>query len=230
MSADLDKQAAAEKAAGQTVDAGEGQRVPAPELERMQTLERENADLKDRLLRALAEMENLRRRTERELQDQRAYSVTKFATDIVGTADNLRRALDAVPKPEEGEEHSAAVKALVDGVELTERDLLKALERHGVRKREPVGERFDPHKDQAVFEIPDESVVSGTVLQVMQAGYMIGERVLRPTMVGVSKGGPARAASPEAEVPSAESHAAPHGEANRTGGDAGGKPRFDKRA
>ena len=114
-------------------------------------------------------------------------------------------------------------------MELTERDLLKALERHGVKKREPVGERFDPHKDQAVFEIPDESVVSGTVLQVMQAGYMIGERVLRPTMVGVSKGGPARR-QPEPEPTSTESHTAPHGEANRTGGDAGGKPRFDKRA
>ena len=228
MSADLDKQAGAEKAAGPTTDAGEGQRAPSQDAERIQTLERENADIKDRLLRALAEMENLRRRTERELQDQRAYSITKFATDIVGTADNLRRALEAVPKPEEGED-TTAIKALVDGVELTERELLKALERHGVKKREPVGERFDPHKDQAVFEIPDETVASGTVLQVMQAGYMIGERVLRSSMVGVSKGGPARAPVPEPET-QAEGQAAPHGEANRASGDAGGKPRFDKRA
>lgn len=215
----------AEGAAGQ-----EAPRTPAQDHERIQTLERENADLKDRLLRALAEMENLRRRTERELQDQRAYSITKFATDIVGTADNLRRALDAVPKSDGESEDNAAIKALVDGVELTERELLKAFERHGVKKREPVGERFDPHKDQAVFEIPDESVASGTVLQVMQAGYMIGERVLRPSMVGVSKGGPARAPSPEAESAPAEGQSAPHPEAHRGAGDAGGKPRVDKRA
>jgi molecular chaperone GrpE len=227
MSADLEKQAAAEKAAGPTPDAGEGQRMSSQDMERMQTLERENADIKDRLLRALAEMENLRRRTERELQDQRAYSITKFATDMVGTADNLRRALDAVPKPDEGEEDNAAIKALVDGVELTERELLKALERHGVKKREPVGERFDPHKDQAVFEIPDESVVSGTVLQVMQAGYMIGERVLRPSMVGVSKGGPARA--PATEVPT-ENAGSPHVEPPRAANDPATKPRFDKKA
>lgn len=229
MSSDHEKKnaigAQAEGAAGQ-----EAPRGPAEDLARIQTLERENADLKDRLLRALAEMENLRRRTERELQDQRAYSITKFATDIVGTADNLRRALDAVPKAEGESEDNAAIKALVDGVELTERELLKAFERHGVRKREPVGERFDPHKDQAVFEIPDESVASGTVLQVMQAGYMIGERVLRPSMVGVSKGGPARAPAPEAEAPAAEGHAVPHAEAPRATGDAGGKPRVDKRA
>lgn len=229
MSSDHEKKnaagAQAEGAAGQ-----EAPRGPAEDIARIQTLERENADLKDRLLRALAEMENLRRRTERELQDQRAYSITKFATDIVGTADNLRRALDAVPKAEGESEDNAAIKALVDGVELTERELLKAFERHGVRKREPVGERFDPHKDQAVFEIPDESVASGTVLQVMQAGYMIGERVLRPSMVGVSKGGPARAPASETEAPAAESHAAPHAEAHRAAGDAASKPRVDKRA
>lgn len=229
MSSDHEKKnatgAQAEGAAGQEVP-----RSPAEDLARIQTLERENADLKDRLLRALAEMENLRRRTERELQDQRAYSITKFATDIVGTADNLRRALDAVPKAEGESEDNAAIKALVAGVELTERELLKAFERHGVKKREPVGERFDPHKDQAVFEIPDETVASGTVLQVMQAGYMIGERVLRPSMVGVSKGGPARAPAPETEAPTAESHAAQHAEAHRPAGDATGKPRVDKRA
>lgn len=212
--------------------AREGLRNPAEDVARIQVLERESADLKDRLLRALAEMENLRRRTERELQDQRAYSITKFATDMVGTADNLRRALDAVPKTEDDaeSEDGTAIKALIDGVELTERDLLKALERHGVKKRDPVGERFDPHRDQAVFEIPDESVPSGTVLQVMQAGYMIGERVLRPSMVGVSKGGPARAAVPEPAAHQGEAHAAaPHAETHRAS-DPAAKPRFDKRA
>lgn len=234
MSADHENKPAAEAAGHATeahAQAGEGQRNPAQDAERIQTLEREAADLKDRLLRALAEMENLRRRSEREMQDQRAYSITKFATDIVGTADNLRRALDAVPKAEEGTEveDNAAIKALIEGVELTERELLKALERHGVKKRDPVGERFDPHRDQAVFEIPDETVPSGTVLQVMQVGYMIGERVLRPSMVGVSKGGPARAPVQEA-APAEAAGATPHADAHRPAGDAGAKPRVDKRA
>lgn len=217
MSSDSDKKAP---------DANAANGAPAPDAERVATLERENADLKDRLLRALAEMENLRRRTERELQDQRAYSITKFAGDMIGTADNLRRALDAMPKPAEGEEApepDAAVKALIDGVELTERELLKALERHGVRKRVPVGERFDPHRDQAMFEIPDETQPNGTVMQVMQAGFTIGERVLRPAMVGVSKGGPARpAAETDAPVPGSAPEAAKAPES--------GKPRVDKRA
>lgn len=198
---------------------------------RLATLERENADLKDRLLRSLAEMENLRRRSERDMLDARAYAITKFAGDIIGTADNLRRALEALPKPEEGEEavDLGPLKAMVDGVELTERDLLKALERHGVKRRAPVGEKFDPHKDQAVFEIPDETVVSGTVLQVMQAGYSIGDRVLRPSMVGVSKGGPARAPdlAPAAE---AQPEAPRSPEPPRPQGEAHAKPKVDKRA
>jgi molecular chaperone GrpE len=195
------------KVAPEAVNAhSEPQAAPlaAPLAERVAVLERENQDLKDRLLRALAEMENLRRRSEKELQDQRAYSITKFAGDMVGSADNLRRALDSRPKLEEGAVmDEAALKTFVEGVELTERELLKALERHGVKKREPVGERFDPHRDQAMFEIPDESVPSGTVMQVMQPGYMIGERVLRPAMVGVSKGGPARMAENTADAPKA---------------------------
>lgn len=205
----------------------------APEAaDRILTLERENADLKDRLLRALAEMENLRRRTERELQDQRAYSITKFATDVVATADNLRRALESVPeadRADEGEDN-AAIRALIDGVELTERELLKVLERHGVKKRVPMGERFDPHRDQAMFEVPDETLASGTVVQVVQAGYVIGERVLRPAMVGVSKGGPARAPV-ETETPASDGQASgAHAEAHRTAAEGHAKPRVDKRA
>jgi molecular chaperone GrpE len=200
-----------------------------PDAERLATLERENADLKDRLLRALAEMENLRRRAEREMQDQRAYSITKFAGDMIGTADNLSRALEALPKPADGEaagEIDPGLKGLIDGVELTERELLKALERHGVKKRMPVGERFDPHRDQAMFEIPDESQPNGTVVQVMQAGFMIGERVLRPAMVGVSKGGPARA--PDTQAEPADSAVRMAGGDKPTGADA--KPKVDKRA
>jgi molecular chaperone GrpE len=158
-------------------------------------LEREHAEMKDRLLRALAEMENLRKRTEREISDSRLYSVASFARDVLVAADNMRRALEAVP-PELRASKQAGVKALVDGVELTERELLKALEKNGVRQFSPQGEKFDPHLHQAMFEVPDTSVPAGSVVQVVQPGYMIGDRMLRPALVGVSKGGPKTAPSP----------------------------------
>jgi molecular chaperone GrpE len=148
----------------------------------------EVADTKDRLLRALAEMENLRRRTEREVADARTYGVTSLARDLIGVADDLRRALDAA-------EESAAIvdgpaKALCDGVELIERQLLKVLDRHGIKLFDPQGAKFDPNYHQALFEVPDADIPVGSVVQVIQPGFMIGERVLRPAMVGVSKGGP----------------------------------------
>lgn len=146
------------------------------------------AEFKDKLLRALAEMENLRRRTEREVTDARLYGVTAFARDTLAVADNMRRALDAVT-PELRASAEAGVRALIEGVELTERELLKALEKNGVRQFTPQGEKFDPNVHQAMFEVPDASVPTGSIVQVMQPGYMIGERVLRPAMVGVSKGG-----------------------------------------
>jgi molecular chaperone GrpE len=151
-------------------------------------LAQEAADNKDKLLRALAEMENLRRRTEREVADARTYGITSLARDLIGVADDLRRALDAA-------EESAAIvdgpaKALCDGVELIERQLLKVLERHGIRVFDPQGARFDPNVHQALFEVPDANIPAGSVVQVIQPGFMIGERVLRPAMVGVSKGGP----------------------------------------
>ncbi|MEJ0073997.1 MAG: nucleotide exchange factor GrpE [Alphaproteobacteria bacterium] len=152
-------------------------------------LVKEAAGLKDRLLRTLAEMENLRRRTEREVADARTYGVTNFARDILAVADNMDRALKALDD-EIREKADAGVKALLDGVELTERELIKAMEKHGVKKLEPQGQKFDPNLHQAMYEIPDESVPAGTVVQVMQPGYTIGERVLRPALVGVSKGGP----------------------------------------
>jgi molecular chaperone GrpE len=165
-------------------------------------LAREAAEYKDRWLRGLAEMENLRRRTEREVADARTYGVTQFARDVVTVADNMERALQAL---DDGlrEKADTAVKALLDGVELTERELLKVLEKHGVQKIDPKGQKFDPHRHQAMFEVPDETVPSGTVMQVVQAGYTIGERVLRPAMVGIAKGGPksAPAASPDSEAP-----------------------------
>jgi molecular chaperone GrpE len=158
---------------------------PAPST----ALEREHAEMKDRLLRALAEMENVRKRTEREIAESRLYSVASFARDMLVVADNMRRALEAVP-PELRASKQAGVKALVDGVELTERELVKALEKNGVRQFSPQGEKFDPHLHQAMFEVPDTSVPAGSVVQVVQPGYMIGDRVLRPALVGVSKGGP----------------------------------------
>jgi molecular chaperone GrpE len=158
-------------------------------------LEAERADLKDKLLRTLADMENLRRRTQREVADARAYAVTAFARDMLTVADNIHRALESVPE-EAKANMGDALKALIEGIELTERDLQKTLERHGVRKLSPEGEKFDPNLHQAMFEIPNPDLPSGSVVQVMQEGYVIGERVLRPAMVGVSKGGPkANAAS-----------------------------------
>ncbi|MGB7102180.1 MAG: nucleotide exchange factor GrpE [Xanthobacteraceae bacterium] len=147
------------------------------------------ADLKDKLLRTLAEMENLRKRTAREVTDARLYGVTSFARDMLAVADNMRRALDAV-SPALRASAEAGVKLLIEGVELTERELLKALEKSGVRQFTPKGEKFDPNVHQAMYEVPDVSVPAGSIVEVVQPGYMIGERVLRPAMVGVSKGGP----------------------------------------
>ena len=155
----------------------------------VEALSKEAADYKDKLLRTLAEMENLRRRTEREIADSRVYGISAFARDIIAVADNMARALGALDK-EIREKADAATKALLDGVELTERELLKVLEKHGVKKFEPLGERFDPNLHQAMFELPDPSRPAGTVAQVVQPGYMIGERVLRPALVAVAKGGP----------------------------------------
>jgi molecular chaperone GrpE len=159
-------------------------------------LEAEKAELKDKLLRALAEMENLRRRVEKDLADARAYGVTRFARDMLDVADNLRRALDSLPT-DARDTAEGAFKALIEGVDLTERDFLKKMESHGVRKITPEGQKFDPNLHQAMFEIPDETKPPGTVMQVVQAGYVIGERVLRPAMVGVSKGGPKPAPAAE---------------------------------
>jgi molecular chaperone GrpE len=147
------------------------------------------AELKDRLLRTLAEMENLRKRTDREIADSRAYAVAAFARDVLGVADNMRRALDAI-SPELRASAESGVKALIEGVELTERELQKALEKNGVSQFTPRGEKFDPNVHQAMFEVPDAAVPAGSVVEVVQPGYMIGERMLRPALVGVSKGGP----------------------------------------
>ena len=153
----------------------------------------ENAELKDRLLRAMAEMENVRRRTEREKQDTARYAISNFARDVLTIGDNLKRAIDHVPA--EAAAQDPALKSFLEGVELTERELLNMLERHGVTRIEPAGQRFDPNCHQAMYEVPNADVPEGTVVEVMQAGYMIGDRCLRPALVAVSKGAKAAPAA-----------------------------------
>jgi molecular chaperone GrpE len=165
---------------------------PDPLLEARQ----EAGELKDRLLRTLAEMENLRKRTEREVADARLYGNATFARDVLAVADNMQRALDILG-PELRESGDAKVKSLIEGVELTERELLKVLEKHGVKKFSPEGEKFDPNVHQAMFEMEHPELPPGHVAQVMQAGYMLGDRVLRPAMVAVVKA----ASKPQAARP-----------------------------
>jgi molecular chaperone GrpE len=166
----------------------------APQTDPLAALRKEAAEYKDKLLRTLAEMENLRRRTEREVTDSRLYGIASFARDILAVADNMDRALQALDH-EIREKVDAGVKALLDGVELTERELHKVLEKHGVKKFEPKGEKFDPNLHQAMYEVADGAAPPGTVAQVVQAGYMIGERVLRPALVAVAKAPPQPAAN-----------------------------------
>lgn len=147
--------------------------------------------LKDRALRAMAEVENVRKRLERERDDARTYSVTRFARDILTVADNLNRALSAFP-PDVRAKADDAVKAVLDGVEATARELGAALGRHGVKPIAAEGQKFDPNLHQAIAEVPTRDAPPGTVVSVVQDGYLIGDRLLRPAMVTVAKaGGPA---------------------------------------
>jgi molecular chaperone GrpE len=151
-------------------------------------LQAENAELRDRLLRLAAEMENLRKRTERELADTRSYAISKFARDMLAASDSLSRALMMLPADARASA-DATVTSLIDGMEIAEREMTRLLGIHGVKPIEAKGEKFDPHKHQAMFEVPDASVPEGTVVQVVQQGFAIGDRVLRPAMVGIAKGG-----------------------------------------
>jgi len=144
------------------------------------------AEFKDKHLRLLAEMENLRRRTEKEVTDARQYGISRFAGDVLAVADNMHRALATLDEEVRGAA-DAKLMSLIEGVELTERELLKTLEKHGVKKFTPQGEKFDPNLHQAMYEVPNSDVPAGHVAQVIQSGYMIGERMLRPALVGVSK-------------------------------------------
>jgi molecular chaperone GrpE len=175
---------------GSTPDSDQG-------AERVAALEAEVADLKDRMLRTLAEMENLRRRTEREMADTRQFAVANFARDMLNVSDNLRRAIDAVS--EEARKADPALVALIEGVEVTERGLAQTLEKFGVKAIEAKDQKFDPKRHQAMFEVENPDLPAGTVAEVVQPGYAIGERVLRPALVAVTKGGPKDAAKGKTE-------------------------------
>ena len=159
---------------------------PFNEIENLVT---ENAALKDKVLRTLAEMENLRRRTEREVADARAYGVQKFAAEMLAISDNLHRGLASL-SAETRAGLDDTMKGFVEGVELSERDFQSRMARFNIKKIEPLGEKFDPNKHEALFEMPDESVPAGTIVQVVETGYSIADRVLRPAKVGIAKGGP----------------------------------------
>jgi molecular chaperone GrpE len=179
--------AAAQSEAGQDIQA---------QLQELSQLRAENADLRDKLLRAMAEMENFRRRSERDKSDGMKYAVSEFARDAVTIGDNLRRAIESAQK--EPLEHNPPLKTLLEGVEVTERELFKVLERHGITRFDPLGEKFDPHVHEAMVKVDVPGVPADVVVQVLQAGYKIGDRVLRPAAVIVAKGGtPARPESAE---------------------------------
>ncbi|MEQ8505462.1 MAG: nucleotide exchange factor GrpE [Rhodospirillales bacterium] len=190
---------------------------------RIAELEAQVAEANDRTLRALAEAENVRRRAERDKQDASKYAIASFAREILSVGDNLRRALDSIDA--EARKSSEAVETLVTGVEMTERDLISALERSGITRIDPLGQRFDSNAHEALFEIPDESKPQGTVAQVIEVGYILNDRLLRPAKVGVTKGGPKP--EPAASAAAGSDDAAQGGDGNKAyeqgGQNAGGQ-------
>jgi molecular chaperone GrpE len=215
---------AAAAAQGSGADAASGEAVST--VERLAAAEGEVARLKDEYLRALAEAENVRRRAARDRQEASQYAVSSLARDLLSVADNLQRALTSVA--EGARKQDPALDALMSGVEMTEKELLAILERYGVKRIDAEGQVFDPHVHEALYEIPDASVPHGTVLQVVQPGYIIHDRTLRPARVGIARGGP-KPGTPPATGPEA-SGAAPEGDdttvefPGRNAGDAYRKP------
>jgi len=180
--------ASAEAAANNNVEDA----APLSPEERVAALEAELADYKDRLLRALAETENTRRRAQREREDASKYAIAGFAKDLLSTADNLHRALESLPEAEITDERT---RSLLSGVAATERELLSVFERHGIRRIDPQGERFDHNFHQAIFEAEHAARPAGTIVEVLQPGYVLHDRLLRPAMVGVARQ-PAHSAAP----------------------------------
>ena len=163
-----------------------GENPQAAELAVLDALRAENAELKDRMLRALADVENTRRIAAREKQDASQYAVTKFARDMVGIADNFARALQALPA-EKLQSADPAIKAVIEGIEATERQLLATLQNHGVKIIDTSDGRFDPNLHQAIAEVPGNGKPGGSIVDVVQTGYVIGDRLLRPAMVTVAR-------------------------------------------
>ncbi len=197
-------------AAAPDPNAQEGQ-APADLEATIDTLKGQIGDLTDRLLRAHAEMDNLRKRAEREKEETSKYAITRFARDVVTVADNFERAVQAVPPG--AAEQDSALKSLVEGVSMTEREFLNVLERYGVKRIAPKGEMFNPHQHQAMMEMQNLDVAPGTVLEVFQPGYLIEDRILRPAMVVVAKGGPKAAKPGEAPDSASGPDEAPAGDA-----------------
>lgn len=189
------------------------ERAPEPSLEkRVAGLEAELAEMKDRMLRALADAENTRRRAQREREETQKYAIADFARDLLGTADNLRRALESLP---ESEVQDARARSLLEGVAATERELLSAFERRGIGRFDPKGERFDHNRHQAIYEVATEEARPGTIVEVLQPGYLLHDRLLRPAMVGVAK---------KKETPAPQRAAGEEGDA-QDGGPEAGEPR-----
>jgi molecular chaperone GrpE len=181
----MEREPANENATSETV-------VPPPE-ERLAAAEAEAAEFKDKALRAMAEVENIRRRAQRERDDAVKYGVTNLARDLLSAADNLRRAIASVPEAQVTDE---VTRNLLAGVAATERELLGAFEKHSIRRIDPKGERFDHNLHQAIFEAENTGQPGGTIVEVLQPGYVLHDRLLRPAMVGVAKGGAGEASKP----------------------------------
>lgn len=174
----------------------------SPDEDPVTVLEGEVASLKDQLLRAMAETENIRRRSQREREDSLKYAAAPVIRDLLGVADNLQRALESVPEDLAAE--NEVVSSLRLGVQMTQKELNAAFERHQIRAIAPLGEKLDPHFHEAMYEIEDLEKPAGTVVQVIQTGYRLHDRLLRPARVGISKGGPKKAAAEES-APAEES-------------------------
>ncbi len=219
----------AEARADARVKDGQSEKSLYDQADEFLALGEENQDLKNRLLLLAADMENLRRRTEREKQDSAKYAISNFARDVLTIGDSLTRALQAIPA-EARETADETLKSLLEGVEMTEREMINVLSRHGVRIDKPTGEKFDPNRHQAIFEVEDTELPAGTVTEVVQSGYVIGDRVLRPAMVGVSKGGP-KAPKPETvDEPEVETRPEPAKEPPITSDPADMGKNFDRSA
>ncbi len=200
-------QTAPEIKTGEAATAGAASEAAAPEAEG-ETLRHEIDGLKDQLFRALAEMDNLRKRTDRDKADTAKFAIAKFAQDIVNVGDSFQLAINAVPA--DAADKDPALKSFLEGVTIAERAFLAALERHGIKQINPAGEPFNPYQHHAASEEQDASVTAGTITKVYQVGYVLEERVLRPAMVVVARGG--KKPAPEEAIKPANENTAPASE------------------